>query len=291
VDSEDRYCPDLLERVPFDHRKPWERAPVTVCIAAVCRDGNKHAIVTALDMKLSSNLGSAETGYKFGHILNDWLCMMAGAESDVLGLKRCIEHEFKGSSKIDETNLVQLCINAVRNRKHEKADMFVSAKFGINYNEFMEHGKVRFSDDVYRAASLDIMSISINSEILICGFLDGVPYICEINNSGNVRIREYFATIGEGKDLSTASMLGREQFDYQKLERTLYVVYEAKRWAERIPSVGTKTIMHIISDGNYEYISDTTLTKLGELFDKFGPKKITKFTLNREELYERFDNE
>jgi hypothetical protein len=100
----------------------WGRTKMTVGIAAICRKGSDPAIVACADWKISSDLGSAETRWKLAHV-GYWDCLGAGLDSDIIALRQRVDYEFKKADTLDETTLVPLCSEAVRKRKHERANM------------------------------------------------------------------------------------------------------------------------------------------------------------------------
>jgi hypothetical protein len=88
--------------IPFERILPWERSKMTVCIAAVCRDraGDRPAIATCMDLKISSELGSAETAWKMNIVAKHrWVCLAAGPETEVIALRRQIDREFRNAKK------------------------------------------------------------------------------------------------------------------------------------------------------------------------------------------------
>jgi 20S proteasome alpha/beta subunit len=255
---------------------------MTVCIAAVCRQNDEPAIVICADEKISSELGSAETAFKMGLIGgNRWTCLTAGPESDILSLKRFVDAELGNAGDIDETNLIPRCTEALRKRKSEKATMFTSSRFGMTYENFLEKGKMQLPEDVFRAATLDIINLINRAEMIICGFAaGGVPHLCKIPTNGVVVFQESFAVIGEGQNLATASLLRREQHEYSPIARTLYNVFEAKRYSERISSVGEKTDMIVMYNAEIKSMTESGFSNLRTIFKEYGPKEIDEISLD-----------
>jgi hypothetical protein len=271
---------------------PWERHKMTVGIAAICRHASNAAIVACTDWKVSNSLGSSETRYKLLDI-GSWHLLSAGADDEIARLRLHLDNVF-ASNAVDETTIIPLCNEAVRRRKHEKADGYISAKFGITYDHFLEKGKLLFPSEVFHAIMLDISSLSLRAEMLIFGLENGLPYICEIASDSSVHIREDFAAIGEGRSLAVASLMRRDQSDYTSLHRTIYNVYEAKKYAEKVPSVGELTNIAVnLHDNSIELVSlGYGYECLDLLYETYGPKEMSQSAVQFDEdkLFEKFDD-
>jgi len=66
--------------------------------------------------------------------------------------------------------------------------------------------------------------------------------LLHIDGSGGVNIREDFAVAGEGGYLAQTALLHRQHSETTgSLEETMYCVFEAKKYAERVASVNSVT--------------------------------------------------
>ena len=70
--------PTGRERWERDRPLPWERTPMTVCIALSCQEGNDYRLVLCHDWLSSSALGSSDMHYKRFPIGDKWAVMHAG---------------------------------------------------------------------------------------------------------------------------------------------------------------------------------------------------------------------
>jgi hypothetical protein len=251
---------------------------MTVCVAAICRFEDQPAIVVCMDRKVSSDVGSAETRFKMHALAAEWYCLSAGVESEIIGLRQSIEHEFRMAGSIDETNVMVLVREALRARKHEKADELIGGRYGISYDDFLKNGKDAFPPELYREALSAVGRISLRAEFIIAGFYEGNAFLCQTTADGGVEARDQFATIGAGELLAMASLLQREQDDLTSAAMTVYNVYEAKKVAERISGVGTETELFLLYRGA-DVLPTLTIDgekKLDDMFDKFGPQAVTR---------------
>jgi hypothetical protein len=258
---------------------------MTICIAAVCDDKREALpakIVLCYDWKVSTAIGSAETKHKMKHIGRGWRALFAGNESEMLALTFLLRNQFswKSSTIIDETNVVGLVRNAINTRKKEKADELTQGRYAISYDDFLKIGKEKFPPDIYRDTMAEIGNMKIGATCIVAGFTDigggrMDPMLIETEGNGRVAVVEDFTAIGEGAYLAQSALLQRSHIDVASLSRTIYCAYEAKKYAERVSSVGVYTSIAVMyGDGTAKIVKPDGWSKLLELFDKFGPQVI-----------------
>ncbi len=81
--------------------------------------------------------------------------------------------------------------------------------------------------------------------------------------------------IGEGAYLAQSVLLQRGHSDVKSLEETLYCVYEAKRYAERVSSVGKDTLLVIVyANGKTETVTPQGFEFLAKKFSEYGPRQL-----------------
>jgi hypothetical protein len=158
-------------------------------------------------------------------------------------------------------------------RKREKATEFTTGKYGLTYDDFLALGKDKLPNEVFRDATIRISTIDLRAEFIIVGFPGGQPLLCQTTADGQVNIREEFAVIGEGAVLATAALLQRAHMDTSQLDDAVYNVYEAKKLAESVPSVGETTSLIVLTpNGGWRIINDQGEKFLEAQYRKFGPK-------------------
>ena len=80
--------------------------------------------------------------------------------------------------------------------------------------------------------------------------------------------------IGEGRYLAESALMHREQDESTSLNLTLYNVHEAKKYAERVASVGKTTTMVVLWPDRARVITSAGRTFLSERFEKYGPQQV-----------------
>jgi hypothetical protein len=148
--------------------------------------------------------------------------------------------------------------------------------------------KDKLPADIHREAILSLSDITLKASCIIAGFMGRFPTIVETTERCTAHIREDFATIGEGAFLAQAALLQREQTEAHSLPLTIYQVYEAKRYAERITSVGPSTLLTIVSSEGKEWkVGERGGVLLESAYSKFGPQEVALAEVNKiEDLLE-----
>jgi 20S proteasome alpha/beta subunit len=270
------------EGVPSIRRVPWERSEVTVCIAAICQIHFDPIIVCCTDSRGSSPLGKTDNFPKSRNLGKNWVNLSAGTASEITTLTRLLAKSFSDEAGvIDESNLAGVVQRAVTSRKNQKATEHVGAKFGISYQDFIDTGKEKFPPDIFREHIHAIRNLQIPVEMVICGFTPNIPLLCKLNQDGQISLQDHFAVCGEGEYLASSVLYHREQNEYLTLERTLYNVYEAKKYAERVPSVGELTGLFVLNQHGKRRVSEDIKARLDKIFVDLGPKPVPDdFTLS-----------
>jgi hypothetical protein len=252
---------------------------MTICIAAVCDENtDDRKIILCTDRKISSALGSAETSLKSRTLgLESWRCLTSGSDIDILCTLRLLQNIFRDENNIDETNVLALVRAALNNRKRDKAEELIQGKFGISYMEFLEHGKNRLPDDIFRAVAFEVEQTALDAEFIIVGYGYGYPLLVKTDTNCRASIKEHFAVAGEGAYLAQAALLSRAHNHLMPFGRALYSVFEAKKFSEGAPSVGKSTSITVLhSDGRHELLTPEGLLYFENKYQEFGPKELSE---------------
>ena len=260
----------------------WERGDVTVCIAAICQDREKDKIVLCTDTKLSSALGSAETGSKDLPIAHRWRLLTSGNEADIIALHRLYRRQFEDVNNLTPEKLDESMKFPLRQRKKDLADEYTFSRYNMSYADFIASGKDKFPDEEFRNSIRNVAAIRLRANLIIAGFVDESPEVYCTDEDGVARATNDFAVIGEGQYLAQSVLLRREQYSRLSLHETLYNVYESKRYSESIGSVGKSTSIAILSSGARRELTSIAVDRqLKKFYAEFGPKPLPNdFTLS-----------
>jgi hypothetical protein len=260
---------DRWGRVPY----PWEM-DMTVCIAATCMGEDGQKIVICTDRKGGNELGSVESLNKDHAVGHGWRLLTAGTISDSLAVVKSFRLTFVNASNITAINIDKTIKDAVGNRLTQLRDEYTLGRFSMSYQDLLDQ-RSKFPDDVFRAAVQRINTIDLGSELILLGFMADTPELYVIERTGRVRPVGAYATIGDGGLLASSVLMRRDHRQWEPLTATLYKVYEAKRYAEAVASVGGDTMMIIVDHKGEAKLTALSLDdELSRLYKKYGPQLL-----------------
>jgi len=233
---------------------------VTVCIAAIGRNGYSHApdygdevIVLISDQKLTLFYTSSDgVVTKRFHFHKEWVAMMAGND-----ITPCVEI-MDASSKllVKRNNTLRNVTNAVKtafqNRLQQLVEDKILSRYGMKLADFRRNGKKQFTPEVFNSLCSQIDNTALDCEFLVSGFDAGrEPHIFTVTNPGivNVYDRPGFWAIGSGANTALSMLFYRGQNIETEMEQTLYHAFEAKFMAESASDVGRETQFFIAKHG------------------------------------------
>jgi hypothetical protein len=252
---------------------------MTLCIAAACVEKKEPRIVTCIDWKTSSALGSSQTFDKFKKICPGWIALMAGKASRAKEMVAAVSKVFKGAPEITGENAATLVKIATITHARGLRDEYCGFRFGLSYEDFQKWCAT--VNPVLAKPYIDELSqIKFGASLLVAGFVKDDkgkprPLICKATQSNSeVVVEEHFGAIGEGISVAVPPLLRRE-YDWEEtqLPKAIYYLYEAKTLAEIIDSVGPSTSVDVLYPGGEVKSLETIGYKYyDELLKEFGPK-------------------
>lgn len=247
---------------------------MTVCIAAVCRTDAGPRVVLCTDQKAGSALGSAETALKQRTLGRNWISLTAGSESGIEALISVYRAQLNKMGQPNRQNIDEVIRAPISQRKRQLAEEYVQAKLAVSYEYFLDQGREKLPPDMFNDIIRSIASLNLDADFVIAGFISGFPDIYSVNSKGMVCATDEFAVAGEGGYLASAALLRRGQNNILTLEQTLYNVYEAKKYAEAVGSVGKSTVLSVLAPERSDMMTISVYTELAEMFSKYGPQSL-----------------
>jgi hypothetical protein len=262
----------------------WERIrsyaerEMTICIAAGCngsREGGTK-IILCTDWRVSGPLGSAETAHKQPSLPKGWVCLTAGDPREINAIIPLFWNAFEQADVVDETNVGRLIEECLRTRLAQKRDALSHSRFSKPYKEVYDTGKEKLPLLDFSTFVADISAVHLDAEFIITGFYNEDEFLIQTNQRGELSYPNHFACIGEGSYLAHASLMRREFSSVRDFGPALYEIYEAKKAAESVTSVGPGTLLSVIeSDGSKRAFNlDKVEEFLDGLYQKYGPKDV-----------------
>ena len=267
---------------------------MTVCIAAIGRDGYSHmpdrgdeVIVSVADTKLTLFYTSKDgVVSKRFYFHEEWSAMMAGND-----ITPCVEI-MNASSKLltKKANTLASVTNAVKtafqNRLQELIEDKILSRYKMKLADFQHNGKKRFTPEVFNSLCAQIDNTALQCEFLVFGFdKDREPHIFTVTNPGTVGIYDKpgFWAIGSGANTALSMLLYRGQNVDTDMKDTLYHTFEAKFMAESASDVGTETAFFIGKHGHnsMHWSNFRLLEEIREEWEKFGQPQIPPNVLKK----------
>ena len=257
---------------------PWE-VELTICIAAACiEDGdiNKRRIVQCTDSLVSNALGSAETMMKQTPIGHNFQMLPSGTAPEASAMRRLLKKHFGSAEGIDETNVLVLVKSAIHERKREIVESFVQNRYALSYDELIRFGKEKIPIEQFNNTFIKISGLTPEIEFLVTGFDQyGQPIIIVAGRGEEPFITEGFGVVGSGLYLASSALLQREVDYIWPLNKTVYAVWEAKKYAERVKTVGKATTLTYRGPGGLAKILHPTGTMaIRDHYNNYGPKDL-----------------
>lgn len=259
---------------------------MTVCIAARCRKGKEDCVILCADKKSSTVLGSAETAFKQHPLPHGWWCLASGDEPDILALVALYRAHFKAAgAPTRDTDLYEFLKPPLRKRKAVLSEDYVRSRFSISLEEFQKEGKGRFPGELFYGTMQSIVELELKASLILVGFVGDEPEIFTTDTYGMLRPVGAFAVSGEGGYIAQSSLLRRAYDEFEELNRALYYVVEAKVLAESVGSVGSETLVTVVSASGIELLRTSVRRDLRKMVATYGPQPVPKKIELEKDIY------
>jgi hypothetical protein len=273
---------------PLPKRLLW-RKPVTVCIAATCKENKEPRIIICADKKIGTWVAGAEVGFKFSWATRNWPALIAGE------LRRAEEllatcSSYLSTVSLNWKNIFDEIKKPVLMQKEKLADEYVRGKFGFSYDHLRTHGKRELPASLLYETFSAIKDLELGCQLLIVGFLDhgahkNETHIFVVERDFSVAHHSPFAAIGTGGIVAEAALYQRKQLSHRKLGDTLYNVFEAKSLSEISEGVGPSTDMAVLSPApnptasiDSRFVNQVGFQALKQMYEQYSLKEVTKNT-------------
>lgn len=251
---------------------------MTLCIAAVARDvDHGPCIVSCFDKRGETDITSSQTEMKFRYLGGHWFALFAGdifQANELLDLYKAHlkDKHFSKNELVDELRKPADLL------REKLVDRLVRSKFSLSYREFLTLGS-QFPRDIYRDTCHEISELTLDCELIIFGFVEKGAVLFVVSDDCSVGTDDWlgFAAIGSGAHLAEDWLHFREQQKLMLLQRTMYHLYEAKKFGDRAPGVGEQTELVVVSFDLLRYmptppLGDGLMKQLDELWVTYGPQ-------------------
>ena len=241
---------------------------MTICIGALCEKRAKA--VFASDRMVTSRQLLIEFEHdepKFETLTEKCVAVTAGEALPPTELFRAARTQIQDSPRIGEiADVVETNFAKMRTKRVE--DLFFKPR-GLTIQNFLQAQRVMNANVVLRL-DRQIETTRMNVTILIIGVdMDGA-HIYQVVDPGHAECFDKlgFHAIGSGLPHAISTFISYNYTPQVPLKRATYVIYEAKKSAEKAPGVGKATDIGIVEDQGVRPINPDEIALLEKIYDK-----------------------
>ncbi|HET9401553.1 MAG TPA: hypothetical protein VFO34_11445 [Candidatus Acidoferrales bacterium] len=242
--------PSRFPRLP--RRLTYEGVNVTVCIAAICNNGEN--IVCAVDGMLSDTHSSISGDVAANKIvfLDDWALMLSGSLSNAdLILEELRLAPEIGEEKLTRANIRDGLAKAYKRQLSKLVSERTLSVYDMDMDEFKKEGRKYFGDERFAELSriMEQDASTFQDSILVAGWgaAEASANIFGVDAAGFAsHTLNGFAAIGSGGMVAMSTLLQLWRGRHMTTEDALYAVASAKFASETCMGVGEGTTMSLL---------------------------------------------
>jgi hypothetical protein len=249
----------------------------TVCIAGICFDKGSPRFVLCSDQRIETDQAGGEVCLKLDHAGDGFLAMIAGNTARARDLAAvCHKALMDRTHTMDSADFVAEISKCANAQKRVLADNYVHSQLGVSYDYLLEYGRSRFPQHHFDEIISGVRLIDLACQLILAGFIGGNPFLFTIDRDCAIYRDESFAVIGSGTPVAQASLFRRGYRGYMPIEEAAYYIFEAKKFSEVSPGVGSRTDMAVVKKSkktgftNWQAVSPFYMTRLENEHKQFG---------------------
>jgi hypothetical protein len=228
------------------------------------------------DRRLETQTTGAEIGMKMEVLGANWWGLLAGdvsrAQRLLVGYREVLSPPFPRNIS-GTSELLKLLQGPPRRMRAQLLDEHVYGRFAVTYEDFLARGKDQFPEEIFRSSIYEVAQITLECELIVCGFdKEQNARLFHVDSLGNVSEHQHFLAIGTGSSNALAMLYHRQQYEFFPKERTIYHVYEAKKFGELAPGVGRQTEVFALSAEEFLVVVRPGFEELDRLYSIHGPQ-------------------
>jgi 20S proteasome alpha/beta subunit len=260
---------------------------MTVCIAALCGNGEKARAVVAADRMVTAGgfMEFEHPGSKIVELSPHALVMVAGATNDGMRLVNEAAASMGGNSG-DIVALAEDLGQRYSDARGHRAEQTILKTRGLDFQSYygMHNG---LSQQVVMLVDDALRKFDFGVELLLAGVDDAGAHVHTNGNPGGGHQTHDsigWTAIGSGAIHVLPSMAGFVHSPKAGYGQTLFRVYASKRRAEVAPGVGHETEVAVISRDGTKRLSNTELQELDSIYESFVSMTDTELQKQMDEF-------
>ena len=245
---------------------------MTVCIAALCNDGDEPRAVVAADrmVTLGGFIQFEHAVPKMAPASQYALAMIAGDALIGARIAKAVENAAAGTSPA-VTDVAQALAAEYLSARESQLDEQLLRPRGLDLQSFYG-AHASLNPQITAMLDNQMAQFNLGVELLLAGVDPSGAHIHTVQNpGGSDRLHDQigYAAIGSGAIHAIQSMIGFGHCADIDYHQTVFRVYASKRRSEVAPGVGQDTDMAVISATGTHWLSGDELDQLKDIFEDF----------------------
>ena len=236
---------------------------MTICIAAIAKDGKDECVVLSTDhmVSLGEDIQFEHNIKKYKKINKTTIALLSGQFlmfDDLIKLS---------DENLCYSNIAEEILQNFKNIRKGKIKDEILDRAQIDRDFLLARLSEQETSQIIGALFKQIYEYCLNTTIILAGFEGNRAVISEISEDGIEHCRDmFFTTIGIGNIEAHNTLLYQKHNIIDPVKKTIYNVFKAKKHTEHLPGIGKDTeILILKKDGLTEF---TDLKILEEIFVK-----------------------
>jgi hypothetical protein len=244
---------------------------MTICLAALCRDGEESRAVVATDrmVTLGGFIEFEHANPKMVVAFPRAICMSAGDALIGVRISQEVVQALTGTPPVLE--IAQRLAGQYEATRTARIEQQILALRGLNWQGFYG-GHASFNPQITMMLDQQMQGFNLGVEMLLAGVDDSGAHIYSVQNPGrpeNLHDVIGYAAIGSGAIHAVQSMIGFGHAADAEYHETVFRAYASKRRAEAAPGVGHDTDMAVIGESGIHWLSGDELEQLRKIYEEF----------------------
>lgn len=259
---------------------------MTICIAALCEGGKKIILASDRMVTVGEIIEFEHDVPKFDELSKNSIIMTAGSttlQNDIIQLAKKEINTITLPTFNQITDKVKEAYVGTRIKRAE--ELYLKPK-GLNLSTFYQSQKMLLPEVIFKISD-EIDRSSLRVEYILCGFGDNQGHINYIYDPGVSESFDSvgFCSIGSGNINATSAFTAHNYAPSFSVEKALYLVYLAKKEAERAPGVGdAETDITILSNDGCYHLKSNEKKILEDTYKKYIKIEDAEYNDVRDEI-------
>jgi len=244
---------------------------VTICIAAICENGQK--VVACADRMITIGMLSREfehTRSKIIPLSKTCLMMTAGPALRDIDLQKHVLRAISGRAEIKLSEIVSGVKEGYQKARRQKIEELFIKPRGLSLEEFLQSGR-GLLPEAGMMIDESLATFDYGLDILVAGIDNEGAHVYYVENPGTSECFDSigYHAIGSGEPLAISSLIESGYSGSMSLQEAMWAVFEAKKRSENAPGVGKAADFTIIDSQQTLPFDAPALEKLEQLYTEF----------------------